>query len=267
MAKLRSPNYPDIDIQQAIDLIGKLYTANRTFPMDRDVAAKEMGYSGLTGPSAKKIASLIQYGLLDKHAKNEVKVSRVAEAILHPDDQTQKEENLQVSAYMPSLFADLRERFPGGVPSESNLKSYLLKQGFSDRAVGPAIRAYLGTCSYVEKKESYESHGSTSVEMSESPVNQRFTGDSDMESAAEAHPLPQTDRLDQSAAPNLNAMNVGVFGGQVRINVLLDSKGLDKLERKIAALRELIADELDEPRADEGQALSGAEDKNEEQNT
>ena len=41
----------------------------------------------------------------------------------------------------------------------------------------------------------------------------------------------------------LNDINAEIFGGLVRINVLLDAKGLDKLERKIQALRMLIEDD------------------------
>ena len=258
MARMRSPSYPNLDLPQAVELVGQLYAANRTFPMDRDVAAKEMGYSGLTGPSAKKIATLIQYGLLEKYARNEVQVSKVAEAILHPDDQVQKEENLKVAAYMPRLFTELRERFPGGMPSESNLKSYLLKQGFSDGAVGPAIKAYLGTCSYIEKEYLDETCVLSSEVEENETIEQGVIVGSTTKGTSSVQPLPHIGQSYQPIVPNLNAMNVEVFGGQIRINVLLDSKGLDKLERKMAALRELIADE-DETGVDEDQAHSGPE--------
>ena len=244
MARLRSPSYPNINIEQAIDIIGKMYGENRTFPMDREVAAKAMGHSGLTGPASKKVASLIQYGLLEKYAKNEVRVSKMAESILHPDDETEKGDLLTISAYKPRLFNELRERFPGGVPSENNLTSYLLKRGFSDVAVPRAVQAYLKTCSFLEKNRAYESHDLEHPDVSKSSINQSVEGDLDMEGANVSRTIPSMGRSRQINTPNLNAINVSVSGGIVQTNVmLLDSMGLEKLKRKIDALQTLIEDE------------------------
>ena len=265
MARLRSPGYPDVTLPQAIDLSSKLYAANRTYPMDREVAAREMGYSGLTGPSSKRLASLIQFGLLEKHAKNEVRVSAVAESILHPDSSAEKEHGVLAAAFNPRLFRELRERFPDGVPSKSNLESYLLKNGFSDRGVKRAIKAYLGTCEYVERHSANESHGGEGSIGSESIDYQSVEGDHDMESAIPHRPHASFGRPSQREEPSRNAINVSVSGGLVRTHeMVLDADGLGKLKRKIDALLSLVEDEDVGPNADENPGNGGGKDEAEE---
>lgn len=261
MARLRSPSYPDVTLQQAIDLIGKIYTANRTYPMDREVAAKEMGYSGLTGPSSKRLASLIQFGLLEKHAKNEVRVSTTAESILHPDNAAEKQEGLRAAAFKPQLFSELQERFPDGVPSKSNLESYLLKSGFSDRGVRRAIKAYLGTCEYVEQYEDNESHGDAGCDVTDSIENQRLDGDHDMGTAMHPSAGSSSPPFRQSQTPDLNTINVSVSGGLVRTHeMVLDVDGLGKLKGKIDALLTLVEGEDRDPNSDESQENGGDDD-------
>ena len=251
MARLRSPGYPNMDMPQAIVFIEQLYSENRTYPMDREVAAVTIGHSGLTGPAGKKLASLIQYGLLEKYAKNEVRVSSMGESILHPDDESERSECLAASAYKPLLFNELRERFPDGVPSEGNLRSYLLKKGFSDVAVPRVIKAYLGTCAFLEQNRAYKSYDMEHEEVQKSSVDQSVEGDWDMEGASVSRSSLPSARPRQDKVPNLNAINVAVSGGIVQTNVmLLDAAGLEKLKRKIDALQTLIEGEGAEAQAD-----------------
>ena len=262
MTRLRSPSYPDITLQQATDAVGKIYAANRTYPMDREVAATEMGYTGLTGPSAKRLASLIQFGLLERHAKNEVRVSDVAEAILHPDDPAQRLEGLRTAAYNPPLFRDLQEKFPHGAPSESNLVSYLLKNGFSDRGVRRATKAYLGTYEYIEQVSAYESHGTDRPDHAHSSLDQRDRGDRDMDIATHDSSVLPAGAHQKYKEPDRNAINVSISGGLVRTHeMILDADGLAKLKRKIDALHTLVADEIVDAEADEDHENGGGEDE------
>lgn len=60
---------------------------------------------------------------------------------------------------------------------------------------------------------------------------------------AETHPHPTHAVVPAWADATLNDINAEIFGGRVRVTALLDARGLDKLERKIKALRVLIADD------------------------
>ena len=157
--RMRSPSYPSTSLGQAIELIGKIFNSERTNPIDRTVAAGAMGYSGVTGHSAKILSSLTQYGLLDKAGKETVRVTDRAVSILLTDDSYERSEALKAAMQQPQLFQRLEDRFQDGLPSQSALKSFLLKEGFTDAAIPPAARAYLESYEYLQHLEVCDSHG------------------------------------------------------------------------------------------------------------
>lgn len=186
--RMRSPRYPGTPLAQAIDNVAKIHKTERTNPIDREVAAQAMGYSGLSGRSAKILADLTQYGLLERGSKNEVRVSKRAVEILHPESPASKLEALAEAAYEPELFQRVRERFPDAEPSEASLRSFFVREEFTDRAIPSAIRAYMETCEYLEQEMGYESHGPVPQAPAESVLEQPTRRDSDMQTH------PQTDR-------------------------------------------------------------------------
>ena len=84
MAITRSPAYPGVSVNQAIDLVAKVYAENRTNPVDRDAAARDMGFAGMTGSSSKALADLAHYGLIEKAGKGAIRVTQRAVDILYP---------------------------------------------------------------------------------------------------------------------------------------------------------------------------------------
>ena len=70
MAKLRSPNYPSISLENALAKIKKVYDVEHTHPAAREVIAKALGYNTLNGTSLSLLATLSRYGLLEKTGKD-----------------------------------------------------------------------------------------------------------------------------------------------------------------------------------------------------
>lgn len=151
-ARQRSPSYPSTPLSEAIELVRKFHNVERTNPVDRAVAVKAMGYSGISGRSATVLSNLIQFGLVEKTGKNEVRVTRRAIEILYPDTDESKSEALRAAAQEPELFKSISERFTDGLPSEAALQSYLIRQSFTHVAVGPATRAFLETFLFLENE-------------------------------------------------------------------------------------------------------------------
>jgi len=140
-----------------------------------------MGYSGITGPSGKMLANLNQYGLIEKAGKGGVRVTALAVDIMHPDSEATKRPALEIAAFNPPLFADLRSKFPDGVPSSNALESYLMRQGFADAAVKPAVSSYMETCRFIQQEGAYESYDATASPPVESPNSDEFGGETDVE--------------------------------------------------------------------------------------
>jgi hypothetical protein len=164
MARVQSPGYPNFALPKGVELARKIFSADRRNPIDREVAAKHLGYTGLSGASDKVLGSLGHYNLLEKAGKGQVRVTQVAVDILHPVSTFGKKRALQDAAFSPSIFAEIRDHFSDGLPSETALKSWLMRENFLDRAILPVTKAYLGTCQYLEQEQAIESGGPSSDE-------------------------------------------------------------------------------------------------------
>lgn len=167
----RSPHYPNFSLREAVARVGRAFNADRRNPMDREVAAKNIGYSGSSGAANKALSTVGQYGLFERVGKGQVRVSQLAIDILHPASPEQKAKALHEAAFMPPLFKDLKNQFPDGA-SEANLTSYLVRQNFQNRALRPAISAYLETCSFLKHENVPESHGGSTPGEAESETTE-----------------------------------------------------------------------------------------------
>lgn len=157
MTRMRSPNYPAIPLRQAIGLVEKIFRADRTNVIDKDVAAEHMGYSGLTGRTLKLLGALSQFALLDKAIKGKVRVSKTAVSILHGTDEDERASAILLAARSPALFRRIAEAFDE--PSEKTITSFLMKEGFTDAAVAPVLRSYRETNAFLAAQGVSESYG------------------------------------------------------------------------------------------------------------
>jgi hypothetical protein len=242
----RSPNYPSFGLKDAIEKIRALHKAIGQHPTSRDVVATSMGYRGISGASATAISTLNKYGLLEGRG-DEVRVSDRAMAILHPHSDDELRAALREAAVQPALFGELAEKFPGTIPNDDVLRNYLIGIKFTPQVVDGVISAYKETVEFVGGMEDgYDSAPSMmpkeSAHMTAQPIASTLQHSG---RAPKAHThLPMV--LARADDEKLNDISAEVFGGLVRVSALLDAKGLDKLERKIKALRALIADDDDE---------------------
>lgn len=168
----RSPSYPSTPLSEAIDLVRKIHSVERSHQIDRAVAVKAMGYSGISGRSSTVLSNLIQFGLVEKTGKNEVRVTRRAVDIIYPDTDGSRADALQAAAREPELFQAIAERFTDGLPSEAALESYLIRQGFTHTAIPAATRAYRETFLFLENAIGSGSYSEQREPVVESQPNQ-----------------------------------------------------------------------------------------------
>lgn len=173
MTRVRSPAYPSHALPEAIDYVRKIHEQDRQHPVARSVAAQHMGFSGLTGTSDRALSSLLHYGLAEKAAKGELRVADAALHILFPDNDRERRAALNLSGFTPQLFQELRARYAGRPPAAATLESFLTREGFATVAIGPATKAYLETCRFLEQEGAYESDTSRVGEAAESAPDQR----------------------------------------------------------------------------------------------
>lgn len=207
MARVRSPNFPVISLPAAIERIEKIYAREQTVPADRETIAAHLGYSGINGASLKVISALGKYGLLEEMPDKTFRVSPLALAIMHPASDEEKADALREAASGPALFQKLDSMFDGKRPSETNLRSWLLRNGFATSAVASVISAYSETMDLVSGlSEVYKA--------SEAPVGQNAVHAAErhhrMQAATVGSPIPL------NIAP-LEPFSVELLKGRVRV--------------------------------------------------
>lgn len=209
MSRTNSPPHPSISLPKSIAAVSKMFAADRRNPIDRDVAARHIGYTGKSGASDKALAALAHFGLTEKVGKGSVRVSQLAMDILHPDpsDPNGKERALFEAGMKPQLYKELRAQFPDHV-SEGTLRSYLVRIGFNDTSLPPAMAAYTDTLSFLEQSKAFESGGIGADDSTESDPQVNDAGASMDEAntmerpmaAPPSPPLTQAARLESGEA-------------------------------------------------------------------
>lgn len=108
--KVRSASYPDASLQEAINMIQKIKGALGNTLFSRDSGAKALGYGGVNGASAAKIAALVHFGLLSRNG-NVYRLTALADRIILPISDNDKIAAISESARSPKLYATLITKF------------------------------------------------------------------------------------------------------------------------------------------------------------
>ncbi len=203
--RIRSPGYPSINLREAIDLASRIFTVSRQSAIDREAAAKDIGYNGLTGQSAKMLANLSHFDLIEKAGKGGLRVTDTAVKILHPRNLGEKKAALINAAYSPGLFQDIKENWPDGFVPENALRGHLLRNGFSSGAVAPAISSYMETYGFLQQEGATESHG-----LARSPGQNATREGTDMgPSSSESRAMAVASEVPQQPVSQVESRNEG----------------------------------------------------------
>lgn len=152
--RVRSPNYPYLDVQDAIERLRNIYEKDKRASTTASAILEHMGYKtsgaeGKSGSGGRAISALRQYGLLDENNGN-YNVSELGFRILHlPDDSSEKQDLIKQSAVTPIIFKKMLEKYSFDVPSDTTLRSHLiLNEGFNPDTVKHFIRVFRHTIEF-----------------------------------------------------------------------------------------------------------------------
>lgn len=244
--RAQSPGYPNAALPKAIHSIRLIFDADRRNPIERELAAKHIGYSGSSGAADKAIATLAHYGLTEKVGKGEIRVSQLALDIIHPDKPEDRSRALLQAGFSPQIFKDLRERFPEGHVSEGALESYLKRENFLDRAITPVTKAYLETCRFLEQEKAFESGGDGGLKGGESSsVDYQEAEKMQTASPSQAVPSPAPSFAPMTSASGDNEIKIMLDGDRLRVSAVVDLKGAKRLLKALQANIALLEDDDD----------------------
>lgn len=150
----RSPSYPQINLQAAIEFVRKVYRGAHRASINSDAVIDLMGYSGKSGRALSAVGALKQYGLLEGR-DDAIHVTDLALRLIEPMSDSEYAESALESACSPDLFNDFYREFELRLPSESVLRSLAIrKYDFTDTGAQKLAKNYVSTMQYVKDLKS-----------------------------------------------------------------------------------------------------------------
>jgi len=147
----RSPSYPGIGLEQAIERARELYKKESRNAAPIDAILSHWGYKPKSGAGGVVVAALKKFSLLDDEGSGEGRTARLTDLgldiILAPEGSPERRKAIQQAAVMPGIHQELLEKFPSGLPSDETLIYYLTRdRQFTDgaaRELADELRATL----------------------------------------------------------------------------------------------------------------------------
>jgi hypothetical protein len=157
--RVRSPNYPSLDLQTAVGKLPALFEAMKRHPIGVEVAVSKMGYSFNSSTGKLALASMRSYGLFDNERDGSgsmVKLSTLALDIAsdYPRESPHWWAAVKKAALAPAVHQQLWAKYGSALPADDEIRRFLLHQlKFNDNAVAPFIDEYKATIAFARLSE------------------------------------------------------------------------------------------------------------------
>lgn len=206
MAAPRSPNYPRINLKEAIEGVRKIWKENGKNRITSEAVIHHLGYKSNNGSAQGAISALRKYGLIADGGEGKLRVSDLAVDLL--EGQSNPEVYgmaIHKAAFQPTLFREMRNDFPEGVPNLDSLRFHLVKRGFNSEAAARAAKTFRETVELVTGSgASYTVHDEPEVNAETSVWAEEEGEDLPMRSQEPAlYASPQGSNAQPSAAPKV----------------------------------------------------------------
>jgi hypothetical protein len=146
----KSPRAPSISLDEALERVLRIYEKEKRHAAPTEVVVQDMGYkSANNGAALAVLASIRYYGLLEKPQEGKLAVSKEFESYQYAPDDEVKRGLLLKWLRSPQIFADLIDRYPGGFPSDKNLRFDLMDHGFSPASADSVVSVFRRSIEFV----------------------------------------------------------------------------------------------------------------------
>ena len=108
----RSSAYPAVSLKKAVETAVILSDKLGSGPYSREAVAQALGYKGVSGASAVKVAALVHFGLLNRKGSS-YHQSNLSKRILVPKTEEDKKIATAEALLTPTLYAKLSEKYSG----------------------------------------------------------------------------------------------------------------------------------------------------------
>lgn len=244
-ARLRSPAYPYLDLEAAIEKTEMFYNNETTQRVSASVATADLGYEEGSSRGWRALASLLSFGLLEEEGSKEnreVWLSELGKEIFHYGNRESEEARraIRIAALKPPIHLELWELWgnEGQLPSDAQMRRYLVQtKSFNPKAVDDFLKEFVNTLTYagfirggkIVSTDAQEKNTKTTSE----PTRARVSTGKTMTTTA--------------IADNLEEITIPLVGGTTAILAIprpLSKRNFDKIKNWLALMEDaLIEDE------------------------
>lgn len=163
--RLRSPSYPSLTIDEAVERARKLFSIEGKHPALVFIAVSNWGYKQKSSGGLKTISTLKTYGLLTDAGSGPdrtVQLSDVGLTIVQDERQVSPERDtlIREAAFKPKIISDMWAKYGDSLPSLDTVKHYLVvDRNYNPSAFGDIIRSYKSAVSWRTKEISEDIDG------------------------------------------------------------------------------------------------------------
>lgn len=155
LKKHRSPAYPSITLDKALDRTQRLWDVAGKHPAPLSSALKAWGYGAKSSGGLQTVAALKQYGLAHDEGtgwNRRVSLTKAAQELLvygADKDSPEWKPRIRTAALKPKIHAELWEKYGGDLPDDSVIRPYLvLERGFSNEAADTLLKRFRVTMTF-----------------------------------------------------------------------------------------------------------------------
>ena len=158
--RTRSPGYPSLSLQDAIEKAKVVWTQEKRNAAPLEALALDWGLKAKSSTGLLYSSTLKKYGLLEEVEGGKDRSMKLTQAALNIilNDQHDSAEYINLlkqCALSPKIYADLWQKYNGDLPSDANLKRYLIVElKFNDAAVDGIIRDFRDTITFAKLSNS-----------------------------------------------------------------------------------------------------------------
>jgi len=166
--RLRSPPYPTLPLQRAIERAEQLYRQERDHATTITAAAKAWGVSPTSSSPIVTVAALKQFGLLvesaDDNAIRKIRLTHDALRLILDKDQNSaaRQEVLKKAFFTPKAFQEIWNKWNPDLPSDTSVINYLVlekrlsnQSPYSEQAASELLANYRASLAFASPESAH----------------------------------------------------------------------------------------------------------------
>lgn len=152
----RSPGYPDIDLQEALEKARVLWDKEGRNLAPVGTIQEHWGFKVNTGPGLRAVAALKKFGLLADRGRGDERLAQLTELALsivldQRENSAERAEAIRKAALNPPIHSELWEQYKGDLPSDATLQFILQKERkFSPTGADALIKELRATIEFTK---------------------------------------------------------------------------------------------------------------------